>query len=56
MGAYTAFLDLALGLASPALGAIAGGAGLGTVFLVSTLVVLGAAFIAVRLMRPQPHS
>ena len=56
MGAYTAFLDLAIGLASPALGAVAGGAGLGTVFLVSTLVVFGAAFIAVRLMRPQPHS
>jgi MFS family permease len=56
MGAYTAFLDLANGLASPALGAVAGGAGLGTVFLVSTLVVFGAAFIAVRLMRPQPHS
>jgi MFS family permease len=56
MGAYTAFLDLAIGVASPALGAVAGGAGLGTVFLVSTLVVFGAAFIAVRLMRPQPHS
>jgi MFS family permease len=56
MGAYTAFLDLAIGLASPASGAVAGGAGLGTVFLVSTLVVFGAAFIAVRLMRPQPHS
>jgi MFS family permease len=56
MGAYTAFLDLAIGLASPALGAVAGGAGLGTVLLVSTLVVFGAAFIAVRLMRPQPHS
>ncbi len=50
MGAYTAFLDLAIGLASPALGAVAGGAGLGPVFLVSALVVLGAAFIAVRLL------
>ena len=49
MGAYTAFLDVALGLASPALGLIAGVADLGTVFLVSTLVVLCAAVIAGRL-------
>jgi MFS family permease len=33
MGAYTAFLDLALGIATPVLGLIAGGAGLGAVFL-----------------------
>jgi MFS family permease len=50
MGAYTAFLDLALGLANPALGLVASGAGLGAVFLVSTLVVLCAAVIAVRLL------
>jgi MFS family permease len=43
MGAYTAFLDLALGL-------IASGAGLGAVFLASTLVVLCAAAIAMRLL------
>src|SRR5213592_1104520 len=49
MGVYTAFLDVALGLASPALGLIAGVADLGTVFLVSTLVVLCAAVIAGRL-------
>src|SRR6266704_3207836 len=49
MGAYTAFLDVALGLASPALGLIAGVADLGTVFLVSTLAVLCAAVIAGRL-------
>jgi MFS family permease len=35
MGAYTAFLDLSLGLASPALGLVAGGFGLGAVFLAS---------------------
>jgi MFS family permease len=52
MGAYTAFLDLALGVASPILGLIAGGAGLGAVFLVSASVVLGAAIIAVRLWNP----
>ena len=50
MGAYTACLDLALGLASPALGLIASGAGLGAVFLASTLIVLSAAVIAVRLL------
>src|SRR5437773_2790138 len=50
MGAYTAFLDVALGLASPALGLIAGVADIGAVFLVSTLVVLGAAALAMRLL------
>jgi MFS family permease len=33
MGAYTAFLDVALGFGSPALGLIAGWAGLGSVFI-----------------------
>ncbi|PWC38790.1 arabinose transporter [Azospirillum sp. TSO22-1] len=51
MGAYTAFLDLALGVASPALGLVADGAGLGSVFLVSALVVLGAATVAGRLLK-----
>jgi hypothetical protein len=50
MGAYTAFLDVALGLANPALGLVASGAVLGAVFLVSTLVVLCAAAVAGRLL------
>jgi MFS family permease len=50
MGAYTAFLDMSLGFASPALGLIANGKGLNAVFLVSTLVVLGSALIALRLL------
>lgn len=50
MGAYTAFLDLALGLGSPALGLLAGWAGLGAVFLAGALVVLCAAAIALRLL------
>jgi MFS family permease len=54
MGAYTAFLDLALGLASPALGVIAGAAGLGTVFLLSALIVLCAAAVAAWLLRMPP--
>jgi MFS family permease len=50
MGAYTACLDLALGVANPALGAIASGAGIGAVFLASTLTVLCAASVAVWLL------
>jgi MFS family permease len=51
MGAYTAFLDLALGVANPALGLLAGHAGLRSVFLASTVVVLCASAIAIRLLR-----
>lgn len=50
MGAYTAFLDLALGIANPALGWVASWAGLSAVFLVSTLIVMCAAVIAVLLL------
>ena len=50
MGIYTAFLDVALGMGSPALGLIAGWASLGSVFLASTLIVLCATVIAVRLL------
>jgi MFS family permease len=50
MGAYIACLDLALGIANPALGAIASGAGIGAVFLASTLTVLCAASIAIWLL------
>jgi MFS family permease len=50
MGAYTAFLDIALGFGSPALGLIAGWAGLSSVFLAGALLVLGASVITVRLL------
>ena len=50
MGAYTVFLDVALGLGSPALGLLAGRAGLGSVFLASAIVVFSAAIIASRLL------
>jgi MFS family permease len=50
MGAYTAFLDLAQGLASPALGLIASGARLNAVFLASAITVLCAALVASWLM------
>ena len=46
MGAYTAFLDLAQGLASPALGLIAIGASLNVLFLASAFTVLCAALVA----------
>jgi MFS family permease len=46
MGAYTAFLDLSLGLASPALGLIAASNGFSTVFLASTFAVLASAVVA----------
>ena len=50
LGAYTAFLDLAQGLASPALGLVATGARLNVLFLVSGATVLCAAFVAWWLM------
>ncbi|TWB94625.1 putative MFS family arabinose efflux permease [Bradyrhizobium macuxiense] len=46
MGAYTAFLDLAQGVASPALGLIATGARLNVLFLASAATVLCAALVA----------
>jgi predicted MFS family arabinose efflux permease len=52
MGAYTAFLDLALGLGIPALGLIADAAGLAAVFLASAVAALGTAAIALRLLYP----
>ena len=51
MGLYTACLDVALGVGTPALGLLAGWTGVGSVFLASALVVLGAAAIAARLLR-----
>jgi len=51
MGAYTACLDIALGVSGPALGALASRTGFSAVFLVSALVVLGAASVCLRLLR-----
>ena len=50
MGAYTVFLDVALGFGSPALGLVAGWTGLGSVFLISAIVVLGASVVAAWLL------
>lgn len=49
MGAYTAFLDVALGFGTPALGLLGDHAGLGAVFGASVFAALGAAAIAATL-------
>ena len=46
MGAYTAFLDVALGFGTPVLGFLAERAGLGSAFAASALAALGTAAIA----------
>lgn len=56
MGAYTAFLDVALGFGSPALGLIGGWSGLSSVFLAGALLVLSASIIALRLLHQPQHS
>jgi MFS family permease len=55
MGAYTACLDIALGVSGPVLGAIASRAGLSSVFLASAMVVFGAVFVAERLRRARSN-
>jgi predicted MFS family arabinose efflux permease len=50
MGAYTVFLDMALGFGTPILGLIGGWTGLGSVFLASALAVLAASVFAARLI------
>jgi MFS family permease len=53
MGAYTAFLDVALGFGTPALGLAASGAGLGAVFAAAAIAALGAGVVAGWLARRQ---
>lgn len=50
IGAYTAFLDLTLGVASPALGLVGQRAGISAVFGVSAVAVTCSAAVAVRLI------
>jgi MFS family permease len=52
MGAYTAFLDVALGFGTPALGLLADLAGLGAAFIGSMVAALCAAGIAAALLYP----
>lgn len=51
MGAYTACLDVALGVSGPVLGMAAANRGLGFVFLASALVVLCSAGVSIALLR-----
>ncbi|SFE31362.1 arabinose transporter [Paracidovorax wautersii] len=52
MGAYVAFLDISLGLTGPALGAVAGAWGLGSVYLVGALAVASSVLVALQLRAP----
>jgi len=50
MGAFTAFLDLSLGITGPFLGLVISLAGLGKVFLASSMVVLCSVVVAAKLI------
>lgn len=54
MGTYNAFLDLTLGVGSPALGWLGGAAGLGSIFIGSAVAALLAVPIALRLLYKPP--
>jgi MFS family permease len=56
MGAYTVFLDVALGFGSPVLGLLAGWTGVGSVFVASAILVLGAAVVAGWLLHAAPKA
>ena len=51
MGAYVAFLDISLGISGPALGAVAGAWGIGSIYLVSAIVVSLSVLVALALLR-----
>jgi MFS family permease len=51
MGAYTVFLDVALGFGTPALGVLADQAGLGSAFVASAFAALSTAMIAAFLLK-----
>jgi MFS family permease len=54
MGAYVAFLDIALGITSPVLGVVAGTWGIATVYLVGAIAVASSVLVAVRLLAAAP--
>lgn len=54
MGAYVAFMDIALGLTSPLAGALAGAHGIGSVYLAGGITVALALVIAFRLLPDRP--
>ncbi|WP_455911705.1 arabinose transporter [Pseudomonas putida] len=54
MGAYVAFLDIALGISSPLAGALAGAAGVGSVYLAGAVAVAMSVVVAWVLLAKQP--
>jgi len=54
MGAYVAFMDIALGLTSPLAGALAGTWGIASVYLAGGVIVALALVIALRLLSDRP--
>ena len=50
MGAYVAFMDIALGLTTPMAGALAGAKGISSIYLAGTITVALALVIALRLL------
>lgn len=57
MGAYVAFLDLALGLTGPAAGLVAGAAGVASVYLAGAAAVASSLLVALHLLlRPVPRA
>lgn len=55
MGAYVAFLDIALGVTSPLAGALAAAQGVGSVYLAGAVAVALAMGIAMKLLTTAPH-
>lgn len=56
MGAYVAFLDISLGIAGPATGAIANAKGVNAVYMASTLAVTCAIAVALLLWASKPRA
>ncbi|MCO6060329.1 MFS transporter [Pseudomonas sp. MOB-449] len=56
LGAYAVFFDLALGIAGPLMGAIAGGAGFAVIFLVAALMALTGMLMSYWLLRSEART
>lgn len=56
LGAYAVFFDLALGIAGPLMGAIAGGAGFAATFLVAALMAVAGVLLSLWLLRGESRT
>ncbi|WAG81200.1 MFS transporter [Metapseudomonas furukawaii] len=56
LGAYAVFFDLALGIAGPLMGAIAGGAGFAATFLVAALMAVAGVLLSLWLLRDESRT